>query len=74
MPTEPGLYFARTFRFQWWNLIVNVEGTAPFLRITCAWNLVNEQITSDSDIINRIQEFGPRIETDVTPVLREDEK
>lgn len=74
MPTEPGLYFARNYRFQWWNLIIEVEGKAPFLRITHAWNLATEKLTSDSDIINSIREFGPQIKTTVEPNLQEEEK
>ena len=33
VPQEPGLYFAKSNKDGWWDLIVNVQGESPMLYI-----------------------------------------
>jgi hypothetical protein len=39
-PTKPGLYIARKSDFQWWNLVVIIEGEEPYLHYV-AWDRAN---------------------------------
>lgn len=35
IPTKPGKYWARTStEFKWWNLLVEIHGETPFLKVT----------------------------------------
>lgn len=40
-PQKPGLYAARGGNCQWPNLVVSVEGTAPYLHCRW-WDLMND--------------------------------
>lgn len=56
---EPGFYWAKTKDYQWWNLIIWITGTAPFLRVA-VWDYHGSFAQTDVDV-ERI-EIGPRIE------------
>jgi hypothetical protein len=54
-PSEPGLYWARTGAHRWYNVIVEVVGTAPWLEIGNIFNRGGMGFDA-SDIV-----FGPKI-------------
>jgi hypothetical protein len=48
LPTEPGLYLAKSRdSYKWRNLVVEVNGEAPFLRIA-AWDRDGGAVWSDT--------------------------
>lgn len=59
-PTEPGIYWARWGDFQWWVLLVEVDGAAPFLRCHIVWNRADPKRIGRVDI-EEIEEFGARV-------------
>jgi len=60
VPTEPGFYWAKGCDYKWYNLIVHITGTPPFL---CweAWSRANGEVLSGGEIPHWFT-FGPRIE------------
>lgn len=69
-PDKPGLYWARSWRCEWWNLVVQVTGEAPYLKINNVWSLSDDRWVRD-DVIGM---FGPGIYEPEPPVLSQDEK
>lgn len=59
LPQQAAFYWARERDFEFWNMIVNVYGDAPFLRID-AWYWMAEQARVDIHV-DEIEEFGPMI-------------
>lgn len=65
-PTEPGLYLAKSRDdFKWWNLIVEIQGEAPFLNFR-GWDRSgpskNGEVFYGQDPKNYPIVFGPKIE------------
>jgi hypothetical protein len=58
LPTEAGFWWAKTGKTPYFNLIVEVFGDAPFLRLR-GWNLLQNQFAEVDPHI--IEEWGPRI-------------
>lgn len=73
-PTEAGIYWARTSRCQWWNLIVNVIGDAPFLSVDSLWKWSDMTLITDPRSLLDIKEFGPKLEIPPPPILTKEEK
>ena len=69
-PSKEGLYWARSRRCQWWNLIVIVDGDAPYLRIYAVRDSSDMTAKEPHDIY----EFGDEIVRPQKPVLDESEK
>lgn len=68
-PAEPGLYFAKTGTFKWYDSIVSVQGDAPFLYIEWAvamGSLMDRTPIYHKPIASHYQ-FGPKIERPVMP-------
>lgn len=63
-PTEPGFYWARESGYQWWNVIVMVEGESPYLSYR-AWDRT-EGVTVGKDPSDYY--FGPKIEEPEDPI------
>lgn len=59
-PTEAGLYYARTGRFEWFNMIVVLVGESPFLRISMAYSR-DQATVINGDLIEKIVEWSDRI-------------
>lgn len=53
---EPGFYWAKSKDYKWFNLIVEVYGEHPFLRIR-AWNRTSDTIVKmdPDDIFDLVQ-------------------
>lgn len=58
-PTEIGFYWAKSDTYQWWNLIVEVYGESPFLKIR-AWNRGKDVLSIFQS--HDIKSWGPKIE------------
>lgn len=69
-PDHAGLYWARTRRCKWWNLIVTVSGEIPYLEISFVWNFMDDEQGKPA----HIHEFGPEIVEPDPPVLDEEER
>lgn len=66
LPQEAGYYWARTeARFDWWNMIVEVHGTFPYLKIIGWVRGLSEEIKRLD--ISDICDFGPKIEVPIVP-------
>lgn len=62
LPTQPGLYHARSSTANWFHYIVSIEGKAPYLSYR-AWDRrmgAHKPLLSGTAPIDMI--FGPRIE------------
>jgi hypothetical protein len=58
-PSEPGFYWAKTGSFKWWNVIAEVYGKPPFLKIR-GWDRTKDTLFKyDSE---DIEGWGPKIE------------
>lgn len=42
-PTHPGYYWAQSGSYQWYNLIAQVSGTAPFFEVT-VWDRMSDRL------------------------------
>jgi hypothetical protein len=71
LPQVPGFYLARMRGFRWWNLLVWVYGTPPFLKAD-AWRLDTGNVAKSIDI-DEICEFGPSLMEDPPDVEGERE-
>lgn len=69
-PGEPGIYWARSFKCEWWNLIVEIAGDVPYLRIEWVYDRKEAKITADG----MIQDFGTKIEPPPDPKLSSGER
>ena len=58
-PTKSGLYWARTHGYNWFNLIAEVSGDAPFLSIA-TYDLHRKTHMHDA-LPSAIVEWGPDI-------------
>lgn len=62
LPTETGFYWAKERNYKWWNLIIHVYGTSPYLRVEI-WKINSERIILDKDRYSMsIEEIGIKIE------------
>ena len=63
-PIEPGLYLARKNSFNWFHLVVEVGGEAPFLKLNWAVSRTQDMLVKVEiwDIV-----FGPKIEVPDVP-------
>ena len=59
MPTETGIYWAKCSNSKWFNLLVEVYGNAPFLKIR-GWNRTHDRIYNYD--VWEIDEWGFKIE------------
>lgn len=57
-PTKPGFYWARNLSYEWFNLIVEVVGEAPFFKCR-AWVLSSDKMGAIDP--SSIREWGPEI-------------
>lgn len=69
-PSEPGLYWARARKSEFWDFIVRVAGKAPYLSIDFVWMLADGSKAKAYDVFA----FGPKIEEPDTPVLESKER
>lgn len=60
-PSSPGLYFARQSYCNWWHLIVQISGEAPFLLVARVWDRKEDRLTDNPRQLYKIVEFGPEI-------------
>lgn len=58
-PIEVGLYLARSGSFQWWNLVVDVHGEAPFFTVI-VFNRARGTAEKGFDTKD-IEAWGPRV-------------
>jgi hypothetical protein len=66
IPQYPGFFWARSAGYKYWNLLVYVQGEAPFLFLE-AWEY-NEGILRSLIHTYDIEEFGPEIAKDPPPL------
>lgn len=59
-PTELGYYWAKTHGRQWYDVIAEVHGTFPFLKIR-GWSRIDQRLCVYQG--TEIAEWGPKIET-----------
>ena len=58
VPTEPGLYLAKSdINYEWWNLLVYIYGKPPYL----AWSIWDYDNSEQPDYDIQHLYFGPRI-------------
>jgi hypothetical protein len=55
-PDKPGIYWAKSGTYQWWNLLVLVFGESPYLRMEIVWDRGYSNVGVD-DIV----EFGAEV-------------
>lgn len=71
LPTTPGLYWAKTAKnFKWWNLIIKVGGSAPWLRIDYCLDRGNIHLTHEVSIEYII--WGPPLVEPPQPTTSEE--
>ena len=64
-PTEAGFYWARSAAdYKWWNLIVHVQGTPPYLSYI-AWDMAKDNLIQGCDPAGIY--FGPKINAPYRP-------
>lgn len=73
-PDSDGIYWARSKRSKWWNLIVKVYGDPPFLTVDVVWRWAEDQLVINRNMLSEVYEFGPKIETPTDPTLQGEEK
>jgi hypothetical protein len=56
-PSEPGLYWARSRGYRWWNLIVRVGGEPPYLSIVA----IRDSVDLQPENADKIYTFGDEI-------------
>lgn len=66
MPSGPGIFWARTKGYHWWNLIAHVYGDVPFLKVDL-WSVMDCTATEDASIMD-IVEFGDMIAPEIPNV------
>jgi hypothetical protein len=65
MPKEAGIYWARSRRsMEWYDLVVEVGGMAPFLKID---KVIHRSNTSSSNDVIPWMEWGPKIKEPEVP-------
>lgn len=66
VPTEPGLYLARDRGYEWWNMVVRVTGTPPYLHVD-VWDWLGGKVAR-ALAPDSYWWFGPKI--DEPPVIK----
>lgn len=61
LPTEPGIYWAKTGSYRWFNALACVDGEAPFLTVASVWFYPDDKM-STSVSPSKIAVWGPRVE------------
>lgn len=59
LPSEVGIYLARTGQYTWWNVIVSVHGDSPFFNVD-VWFPMDDKLAINASVYD-IEEFGPKI-------------
>lgn len=67
LPSKPGFYWARIKGYNWFNLIAQVYGDVPFLRLDI-WYVGTSEAVEDVEL-ELIEEFGDLIAEEAPDVV-----
>ena len=61
LPNKSGFYLARSMGFDWWNMVVDISGDAPFLKVK-VYDRASDSMYKSLTLAD-VYEFGPEIDT-----------